>query len=216
VEISNWVDVNFIHPQPKENNGFRQAHHLENKFVILYSGNIALTQPLETLIDAAAQLTHIPDIAVVIVGKQDALERLKIYSEEQKADNVLLLPFQPREKLPEMLAAADVTMVLQKQNVIAFNMPSKIQVLLANGRAIIASVPDQGTAARAIRNSGGGIVTPPEDSETLAKTILDLYHHPEKAAVLGQKGRQYAEQEYCFAIALDRYEALFSSIVPQA
>jgi colanic acid biosynthesis glycosyl transferase WcaI len=215
VEISNWVDVNFIRPLPKENNGFRQTHHLESKFVVLYSGNIALTQPLETLIDAAAQLTHIPEISIVIVGKKDALERLRKYSEEQKADNVLLLPFQPREKLPEMLAAADVTMVLQKQNVIAFNMPSKIQVLLASGRAIIASVPDQGTAARAIRSSGGGIVIPPEDAETLAKTILDLYHHPEKAADLGKKGRDYAAKEYSFAIALDRYEALFSSVVTQ-
>ncbi len=50
-------------------------------------------------------------------------------------------------------------------------MPSKIQVLLASGRPIIASVPLRGTAARAIERSGGGLVIPPEDSEALAKAI---------------------------------------------
>lgn len=212
VEISNWVDVNFIRPLTKENNAFRQSYHLENKFIVLYSGNIALTQPLETLIDAAAQLTDFPDIQIIIVGKKEALERLRQYAQKQKADNVLLLPFQPREKLPEMLGAANVSMVMQKENVIAFNMPSKIQVLLASGRAIIASVPDTGTAASAIRQSGGGMVIPPENAEILAKTILELYKNPEKAVKLGEKGRQYAEQEYSFEIALNRYEALFSEL----
>jgi colanic acid biosynthesis glycosyl transferase WcaI len=49
-----------------------------------------------------------------------------------------------------MLAAADVALVVQKQNVISFNMPSKIQVLLASGRALVASVPLNGTAAKAV------------------------------------------------------------------
>src|SRR6476469_2166994 len=29
--IPNWVDVNFIHPLPKENNAFRDAHNLKGK-----------------------------------------------------------------------------------------------------------------------------------------------------------------------------------------
>lgn len=70
VEISNWVDVNFIKPLSKENNYFRQENNLEDKFVVLYSGNIALTQPLETLIDAAVRLRHLPNLAIVIVGKK--------------------------------------------------------------------------------------------------------------------------------------------------
>jgi len=102
IEIPNWVDVSFIKPLPKNNNYFRQENHLEGKFVVLYSGNIALTQPLETLIDAAVHLVNIPEIKVVIVGKKEALDRLEKYRQQQGASNVLLLPFQPREKLPEI------------------------------------------------------------------------------------------------------------------
>jgi colanic acid biosynthesis glycosyl transferase WcaI len=150
---------------------------------------------------------------VVIVGKKEALDRLEKYRQQQGASNVLLLPFQPRKKLPEMLAAADVGMVMQKYNVISFNMPSKIQLLLASGRAIIASVPADGTAARAIECSGGGLVVNPEDPEALATAILKLYKNPDLATMLGEKGRQYAEENYAFEKTLDQYENLFSQVV---
>ena len=176
--IPNWVDVNFIRPLPKENNPFRAAHQLNGKFVVLYSGNIALTQDLPTVIKAAALLRHIPDIVFLIVGEKQALERVKTYCEKEGADNVKLLPFQPREKLPEMLAAADVGLVTQKHNVIAFNLPSKIPVLLASGRPIVASVPATGTAAKAVQQSGGGFVVPPEDSQEFALAIEGLYTLP--------------------------------------
>jgi len=242
--IPNWVNVDFIKPLPKEYNAFRQEHGLNEKFVVMYSGNIALSQGIETVIQASIRLRHVPEIAIVIVGEEKALERLQqeearalvewqieiqkkarsqvkaeakalqqlqLYKQTCKATNVLLLPFQPREKLPEMLAAADVGLVLQKHNVIDFNMPSKIPVLMASGRAIIASVPAEGTAASAIQRSGGGIIVKPEDPKNLAAEILDLYLHPEKVKALGEKGRKYAEENYAFDRALDRYEQLFAS-----
>ncbi|MEH2071029.1 MAG: glycosyltransferase family 4 protein [Nostoc sp.] len=213
VQIPNWVDVNFIRPSPQENNPFRTTHNLNGKFVILYSGNIALTQGLESVVKAASLLRHIPDIVFVIVGEAKGLQRLQQECLDCGADNVLLLPFQPRKNLPEMLAAADVGLVVQKKNVISFNMPSKIQVLLASGRALVASVPDNGTAARAIRQSGGGVIVPPEDPQALAMAILDLYQNPEKVKTLGYKSRQYAVEQYAFEQALNQYESLcYSSI----
>lgn len=215
-QIPNWVDVNFIRPLPKDNNSFRAQHNLNDKFVVLYSGNIALTQGLETVIKAAAIVRDVREIAFVIVGEAKGLQRLQKYCLDCGADNVLLLPFQPREHLPEMLAAADVGLVVQKKNVISFNMPSKIQVLLASGRAMIASVPKNGTAAKAVRQSGGGIVVPPEDPEALAMATLDLYKHPEKAKTLGYNSRKYAMEQYAFEQALNQYENLFYSVTTDA
>lgn len=212
-QIPNWVDVNFIRPSSPNNNAFRAAHHLDGKFVALYSGNIGLTQGLETVIQAASVLRHIPDIAFVIVGESNGLQRLQQYCLECGADNVLLLPLQPRKKLPQMLAAADVGLVVQKQNVVSFNMPSKIQLLLASGRALVASVPESGTAAKAIRESGGGVIVPPENSHALAQAIVDLYQHPEKVKDLGMKSRQYAMEQYAFEQALNQYEDLFESLI---
>ncbi|MEH1999963.1 MAG: glycosyltransferase family 4 protein [Nostoc sp.] len=210
--IPNWVNLNFIRPLTKEKNSWKSSHQLDGKFVVLYSGNIALTQGLETVIEAAVCLRHIKDIVFVIVGESIALQRLHEYCLLNGADNVLLLPLQPREKLPEMLAASDVGLIVQKRNVISFNMPSKIPLLLASGRPIVGSVPATGTAAKAILLSGGGIVVEPESPNAMAAAVHDLYANPTLGAKLGNSGRQFAEENYSLEQALDRYEWLFSHI----
>ncbi|MDZ8260817.1 glycosyltransferase family 4 protein [Nostoc sp. ChiQUE01b] len=211
--IPNWVNVNFIRPLPKQSNSWISNHQLDGKFVVLYSGNIALTQGLETVIEAAVCLRHIKDIVFVIVGESRALQRLQEYCLSNGVDNVLLLPLQPREKLPEMLAASDVGLIVQKHNVISFNMPSKIPLLLASGRPIVGSVPATGTAAKAIELSGGGIVVEPESPQAMAAAVHDLYANPALGTKLGNTGRQFAEENYSLEQALDRYEWLFSDIV---
>lgn len=212
--IPNWVDVNFIAPKPTEDSDFRRRHGLQDKFVVMYSGNIALTQGLETVIDTAAQLGDYTDIHFVIVGEPKALEPLRQRClKQQVTDRVTLLPFQSRETLPDMLAAADVGLIVQKSNVIGFNMPSKTQLLLASGRPIVASVPLSGTAAQAVRQSQGGLVVKPQSPYHLAQAILRLYQNPQLARQLGQQGRQHAIEQYSFEQALTRYEALFERVL---
>ncbi len=216
VYIPNWVDTKFIRPLPKTDNYFRNQYQIQDKFVVLYSGNIALTQGLETVIKAATLLEYIPEIVFVIVGETQALQALENLRQDYQAKNVLLVPLEPREKLPEMLAAANVGLVVQKREVTAFNLPSKIPVLLASGCAIVGSVPDTGTAKEAILNSGGGIVVPPEDAESLANAIVDLYKNPEQVQTLGQQGRKYAEDYFSIEQALNEYEQLFTEVATQS
>ncbi|QLE55429.1 glycosyltransferase family 4 protein [Nostoc sp. TCL26-01] len=210
--IPNWVNVDFIRPLTK-NNPWRTTHQLNGKFVVMYSGNIALTQGLETVIAAASYLRHIPDISFVIVGESTALARLQKYCLSCGADNVLLLPLQPREQLPQMLATADVGLIVQKSNVIAFNMPSKIPLVLASGRPVVASVPAIGTAAKVIGASGGGLIVEPESPEALAAAVLEIYNNPALATKLGDKGRQFAEENFSFEQAIDQYENLFFELL---
>ncbi len=211
--IPNWVNLNEVYPLPLRGNAFRQEQGIDDdKFVVMYSGNIALTQSIKTVVKAAAHLTHVPDIIFVIVGEERAIAELRLECSKYGATNVKLLHFQPREKLPEMLAAANVGLIVQKSNVVSFNMPSKTQLLLASGRPIIASVPLTGTAASAVQQSGGGLVVPPEQPRELADAILEIYHAPEQADVLGKRGRAHAMQQYSFDSSLSRYESLFAQL----
>ncbi|MDJ1182984.1 glycosyltransferase family 4 protein [Roseofilum casamattae] len=211
--IPNWVDINFIQPLPQEPNSFRTEHALNSKFVVLYAGNIALTQGLSTVIEAAKQLQSIVEIQFVIVGEEKALSTLQQECDRIGATNVILLPFQPRENLPQMYAAANLSLVIQKERVTAFNLPSKIPLILASGRAIVASVPADGTAAKAVRDSQGGVVVPPEDATALATEIKRLYRDPDEAEGLGKQGREYAIANFSLEQALNRYEALFTEAI---
>ena len=213
--IPNWVDVNFIRPLPKQGNAFRKKYGLEDQFVVLYSGNIALTQGLETVIEAAALLQDIATIKFVIVGERAACERLRKHAQKCNTNNVLLLELQPREQLPELMAAADLSLIMQRRNVVAFNMPSKFQLILASGRALVASVPSNGSMAKAVRNSGGGVVVPPEQPDRLADAIRTLYYKPEQVAALGKRGRRHAMTHYSLEQSLNAYEALFGQLLTQ-
>ncbi|MEL6223091.1 MAG: glycosyltransferase family 4 protein [Cyanobacteria bacterium J06627_8] len=210
--IPNWVDVDEIYPMPFNTNPFLIEHQLQDKFVVMYSGNIALTQGMEVVIRSAALLNNFKNIVFVIVGEKRAIANLQEACDQHNVTNVKLLTFQPRERLPEMLAAANVGLIVQKANVVSFNMPSKTQCLLASGRPIIVSAPLSGTAADAVWKSEGGIVVPPENPTELANAILDLYRDPAKAGILGQKGRAHAIKRYSLNSALDRYEALFKQL----
>ncbi|MBF2056463.1 MAG: glycosyltransferase family 4 protein [Cyanobacterium sp. T60_A2020_053] len=209
-KISNWVNIDFIQPVKKANSYFIQENNLQGKFIVLYSGNIALTQPVEILISVASKLKHLDDLVIVIVGKEDALIKLEQKRQQLNCENVLLKSFQPREKLPQMLGAIDIGMVVQKSNVIDFNLPSKIPVLLASGCTIIGSVPATGTAAKAIQESGGGVIVPPEDPSALARQIEYFYYNREELLLMGKKGREYAENNYSFQTALQKYHDLLT------
>ncbi len=214
--IPNWVDTNFIRPLPKYDNQFRQKHGLQDKFIVLYSGNIARTQGVRTIIHAADALRHVPGIEFVIVGEERQLGDLRDLRDELGVTNVTLLPFAPRKELPTMLAAADVSLIMQKASVVGFNMPSKTMVLLASGRPIIASVPDGGAAAQAVRDSGGGLVIEPEKPKALARAIQTLYSDPDQMKQLGKRGRSFAISNYSFEQSLEGYESLLASLVNKA
>ena len=210
--ISNWVDVGFVRPLPKEDNAFRRAYGLAGKFVVLYSGNIARTQGVRTIIRTASQMQDNRDIQFIIVGEESQLVELNELCEELSVQNVKLLPFVPDDQFPEMLAAADVSLIMQKRNVVGFNMPSKTQKIMASGRPVIASVPANGSAAEAIRQSGSGLIVEPESPTELAKAIEVLYHDPEQSAELSRRGRQFAIDNYSFDQAINAYEALLKSV----
>ena len=210
--ISNWVDVNFVSPQPKQNNAFRRKHELHDKFIVLYSGNIARTQGVRTIVHAAQQLQDNPNIQFVIVGEKRRLADLEALTQKLEVSNVKLLPFVDRKELPEMLAAADVSLITQKKNVIGFNMPSKTQVIMASGRPIIASVPAEGTTASAIQKSDSGLVVEPESPVELARAIQKLYRNPKLAEKMGSNGRQFAINHYSFERAIAAYENLLKAV----
>jgi len=74
--IPNWADCEKIKPIPHDQNPFRKEHDLQDKFVVMHSGNMGLTQRLDVLIEASA-LPSWPDNAVLLlVGDGAAKEKL--------------------------------------------------------------------------------------------------------------------------------------------
>ena len=94
----------WITPAPHENS-YRQQYGLSGKFVVMYAGNVGLSQSLDLVLDAAAALAHERDIVFVING--GGAGRASLEQRAKGMTNVVFIDMQPSERLPEVIAAAD-------------------------------------------------------------------------------------------------------------
>lgn len=206
--IYDWVDTDLIRPLSK-NNGFSKEYNLFNKFVVLYAGNIGLSQGLEHILTVAKSVPANKDMIFVFVGDGAGLKKLKAQTHRMQLSNVLFVPFQPRERLPEVLASADVSLVLLRKGIGIDSLPSKTFSFLASARPIIASVDEQSQTWQLIQRSKAGICISPENSQKLVAAILRIKNKKGFGEQLGSNGRKYAEKYHSVASAANYFERLF-------
>jgi colanic acid biosynthesis glycosyl transferase WcaI len=211
--IPNFVDTGSIGPAEREN-AYRREFGLEGKTVVMYAGNVGLSQSLDLMLEAAVALSYEPDLAFVVNGQGAARSEL-----ERKAGgmgNVVFVDPQPLERLPDVLAAADIHLVPLKRGLAAASVPSKTYSILAAGRPLIASVDSGSEITRLIERSGAGLSVPPEDGEALTKAIRRLLDAPDEGAAMGASGRTFVEGWASPAAVAEAYEKLFLSLKPRS
>jgi colanic acid biosynthesis glycosyl transferase WcaI len=207
-----WVDSKLIAPGVR-NGRFRKTYNIgEAQTVVLYTGNMGAKQYLENVLEAADRLRTYQDVLVLFVGDGSEKERLQEFAHDKALSNVRFLPLlppQPRELLPEMLAAADVLVLNQSGHIIDTVIPSKLFTYMASGRPIVAAVHQSSQAAACIRKAGSGIVVDAENPAALAEAILQLTKDRELAERLGQQGRLFVEEQCAREGIFNKYEDTF-------
>ncbi|HWL64333.1 MAG TPA: glycosyltransferase family 4 protein, partial [Actinomycetota bacterium] len=208
--IPNFVDTEGITPAPKENR-YRAEFGLEGKAVVMYAGNVGLSQSLGTVLDAAGALAYDDSIVFVING-QGAL-REELAAKARGMDNVVFVDMQPIDRVPDVLAAADIHLVPLRKGLAHSSVPSKTYSILAAGRPFIAGV-DAGTEiAHLADRSGAGIAIPPEDPEALTKALRSLIDDPETTAEMGASGRSFIEGWASPEAVARSYEDLIGDLI---
>lgn len=212
--IPNFVDVDFVSPRPQEND-FRHRYALDNSFIVLYAGNIGLTQSFDTLVETAKRLKEKTDIRFVIVGDGARRPWLAEQLQNHQLPNVLLLPFLPRSQMPELYAASNVCLVPLKTGMAETTVPSKVYTIMAAARLVLAAVDADSELAWLVSDAVCGIQVPPDDSGALAEGILSVYTEPEKYRIYGGNGRRYVVEHYARDQIARQYHQLLSAVVAQ-
>jgi colanic acid biosynthesis glycosyl transferase WcaI len=193
--IPNWANVETIRPVEREN-GFRAAHGLNGDFVVMFAGNLGYIAMLDKALEAAKLLENEPHIRFLIVGEGNAKAGLVNRASELGLRNVRFLPTQPSEVLPEMLGAADLSLVTLNRRLGQLNVPSKTYSIMASARPVLASVPEDSEIARLVKEADCGVGVAPEDPQSLAQAIKHLSRQPEKLRTYGANGRRYVEEYF--------------------
>jgi colanic acid biosynthesis glycosyl transferase WcaI len=208
--IYDWVDTDLIKPLPRDNR-FALEHQLDKQFVVLYAGNIGLSQGLEQVLTTAKLLQDHEDITFVFLGDGAGRDALISQATRRHLGNVKFLPFQPRSRLPEVLATADVSLITLKKGIATASLPSKTFSILASGRPLLASVDEGSDTWELVQRSQAGICVAPDDPAALATAIGDLKNNPSLGKRLGKKGREYALINHSPEAAAKKFEQLLLS-----
>jgi len=208
--IYNWCDEQSLaSPTGKPPNNFPD----QDKFRVLFAGNMGKAQGLSAVLDAAEILQKIaPTICFIFLGGGLEVEQIKQRVISKSLVNIVFLPPVPMGEVGNMLHAADVLLVhLKKSPLFSITIPSKIQAYMAVGKPILIAV--DGDAAALVKNAEGGVIAQSEDAESIAAATLDLYQlSVEKRQIMGNKNKQFYKEKLSLQVGVSRFGEIFKSL----
>ncbi|MES1245222.1 MAG: glycosyltransferase family 4 protein [Acidobacteriota bacterium] len=179
--------------------------------VFLYAGLLGLAQGLDQILDVAASLpTEVPGRAV-LVGEGPVREALQARIDREGIGRVRLVPAQPRERIPALLAAADVavaTLGMRLQGAV----PSKIYEAMASARPLLLIA--EGESVRRVEGAECGLAVRPGDLDGAREAWIRLATDPDLRARLGAAGRAAAETTYDRARIAERLDRFLRKVAP--
>jgi glycosyltransferase involved in cell wall biosynthesis len=191
------------HPNPGELAFNQHTSHeqapsvaLGKGFNVVFAGNMGTVQALDKVLDAAEMLLEHNAINIVLIGSGSLTTWIETEIKRRNLTNVTMPGRFPVEAMPGILAQASALLVsLCRDPIISKTIPSKVQVYLAAGKPIIASLDGEGAAV--VEESGAGVSCPAEDAAALAQGILKLYGlSPQQLELLGKQGVAYYQEHF--------------------
>lgn len=208
--IHNFVDLDRV-PVTERDNGYRRRHGLEGKTVVMYAGNVGLSQPFEMIRAAADRFAHRADVHFVINGEGAARGEVDRWAAGRP--NVTVADFVPRDQVGELLGAADLQLILLKRGLARSSTPSKLYGALASARPILASIDEGSEVANVVNEAGAGLAVGPEDTPAFLDALERLLADPAGMEAMGRRGRAHVERWMSPEVQAERYEELFATLL---
>lgn len=208
--INNWIDEQSIVPLAAEHEkvvAFKKRYGLEDKLVIMYSGNIGLYYDLMNILKLIQKFESHKDVVFAFVGAGSVLEEMKAYQEKEQMQNVVFIPYQDKEDLVYSLNAGDIHFVVNAKGIKGVSVPSKLYGVMAAGKPVFGVLEDQSEAQLIIEESGCGLTATPGDYpaiEALMHQFIQL-RGSDALDQMGAKGREYLERNLTKKVSISKY-----------
>lgn len=204
--IPNFVDTDAIVPLDRRT-ALRRELGLGPGPVVLYAGNVGLSQSLDLVVGAARRM---PAVTFLVNG--DGAARRSLEEEAAALANLRFNGYVEPDRLAELLATGDVHVVPLRTGLGTVSVPSKTYSILAAARPVVASI-DAGTAVPVIlADSGAGVSVPPDDLDAFVDALERMLDEPTEAAAMGARGREWVEREASPGAVGDAYDDLIRAL----
>lgn len=215
IMINNWIDEKEIYPLESDNSGvidFKRQYGLEDKFIIMYSGNIGLYYDLEGLIRVIerfrnAKIADGREVVFAFVGAGSVLDKLVQYKNERKLDNVVFIPYQDKDKLIYSLNSADVHWCVNAKEIKGVSCPSKFYGIAGVGKPVLAVLERGSEVEMLINEIGCGRVSEPGDYGAIEKNITWFIDNAgsNELAEMGKRGHEYLVDHLTKDVSIEKY-----------
>jgi colanic acid biosynthesis glycosyl transferase WcaI len=175
---------------------------LQDKIVLLYSGNMGKKQGLDIVIKIAKKIQNRKDIVFVMCGNGVELENLKELGKE--CQNIIWLDLQPLEKLNQLLNLADIHLLPQQKGIADLVMPSKLTGMLSSGKPTIAIASESSQVGIVLETCG--VVVDYDCEADFETAIRELADDREKRIELGKKAYEYACNNLKYSQIMQEFE----------
>lgn len=173
----------------------RRARGWQDRFVCIHVGAIGPTNGLMAVVRAAERFENDPDYLFVLVGDGSERPRLSAEIERLGLSNIQVLGNIPKQKLPELFAAADVSLVVfANVPILEDNSANKFFDSLSAGKPVLLNY--SGWQRDVIESAGAGFGCKQGNDAEFHEKLQRLREAPELRRAMGERARR---------LALDRF-----------
>lgn len=211
--IPNFVDTDLYRPLADTPNLNKTVFVDNGHLKLLYAGNIGMAQEWDTLIEVAKRTKGKPiDYYVIGEGMMRGYVSDKIT--EFGLDNVRLLPYQPRELMPEIIAFSDIQYIFMEPKIAAQGFPSKVYTIMASAKPLLVCSPENTPIVNFLKPIDCAKIVTSSDVNAKADEICDWINSvkPEELERMGKRGMSEVENKYSKDIVTSQYCSLISQL----
>lgn len=195
--IAVWPVMDKTYTGSRMSNPFRLENDFGDRVVIMYSGNHAYVHQLDTLLEAALILKEKSRYLFVFVGggvrKKDVTE----FKIKHKLENIVQLPFQPRENIHNSLGSSDIQVVILGNGQVGYTHPNKVYGAMYIGKPILYIGPAESHISDLLNDLDGNISVQHGESNQLADRIEQLFSRSwEEINRIGENNLTYAGENF--------------------
>lgn len=180
---------------------------------VMYAGNIGNAQDWDTFIALAAGLKGQP-IRFFVIGEGVDRDDLEKEIERLQLSNVKLIPYQPREKMPSLIAYADLHFIFMAAQVEGHGFPSKVYTLMACSKPMLVCSGKNTPIVNFLQDKDCAWIVSEHESTKKVQQLREILLTMDRAQLVdkGKHGRRVVEQSYTREIITEKYLNLVNQL----
>jgi glycosyltransferase involved in cell wall biosynthesis len=208
VFINNWVNEKEIYPLPDNNEkvmAFKKKYGLEDKMVIMYSGNMGLYYDLENLIRVIGRFKDRADVFFAFVGDGAKKKDIESYVNTHNLGNVKFIPYQDKADLIYSLNAGDIHWVVNAKGIKGISVPSKLYGVMAAGKTVLGVLEEGSEGRLIIEDCNCGVCIEPGKYDLIYEKLNKIINNIDGYKRLGIQGKEYIDKYINKDVAIEKY-----------